>query len=261
MDILFFVVIVFSLCWGSFLNVVAFRTITDRPFFETRSSCIFCNKIIAWYDNIPVLSWILLNRRCRYCRKKISILYPFIEILTAILITALFYKIFAHGFYLNSIFSFFVHFIFFSALIIAVRTDLQDLVIPQAFSIWLVPLGLISAHLGFLKISFNQSLFGAIIGYGILWLVAFLFKFFTKKEGLGTGDMEIMALIGSFIGPLGVWITILIGSLTGLFIGGSYLLIAKKDQSEKIPFGPFLVLGAVVYFFFKYYFIYYSIPF
>ncbi len=256
MLLLIFIIIV-SLCWGSFLNVVAFRSITDKPFFQKRSTCNFCNKLIAWYDNIPVISWLFLKGRCRYCKKRISYLYPFIEILTAVLMTALFFRIFEYGFYLNSIFSFASHFLFFSALIVAVRTDLQDLVIPQMFSIWLVPAGLVFAHLGFLKIIFLQSLFGAMVGYGILWIVAFLFKFFTKKDGLGEGDMEFLALIGAFLGPFGVWITILVASCSGLLVGGLYLFLTKKGQSEQIPFGPFLALGAVIYFFFKNYFIFY----
>lgn len=250
-------VIMVSLCWGSFLNVVAYRSINDKPFFQKRSTCNFCNKLIAWYDNVPVISWLFLKGRCRYCKKRISYLYPFIEILTSILMTALFFRIFEYGFYLNSIFSFVSFGLFFSALIVAVRTDLQDLVIPQIFSIWLVPVGLVFAHLGFLKITFLQSLFGAIAGYAILWLVAFLFKFFTKKDGLGQGDMEFLALIGAFLGPFGVWITILIASFSGLLVGGSYLLLTKKGQSEQIPFGPFLALGAVIYFFYKNYFIFY----
>lgn len=248
---LFIFIIIFSLCWGSFLNVVAYRSITEKPFFQKRSSCNYCNKLIAWYDNIPIISWIILKGRCRNCKKKISILYPFIEILTTILTTALFFKIFKDGFYFNSILSFSIYFIFFSAFIISIRTDLQELVIPQIFSIWLVPLAITSAYLGFLKISFLESLIGAIFGYFILWIVGFSFKLFTKKEGLGQGDMELLALIGSIIGPIGVWITILIASFSGLIIGSLYLFFKKKDQEKLIPFGPFLILGSVSYFFFK----------
>lgn len=246
---LLFSVIIFSLIWGSFLNVVAYRSVTDKPFFQKRSTCNSCNNLIIWYDNIPVISWIILKGRCRKCKSKISILYPFIEILTAVLITALFYNVFQFGFYYQNIISFFAYFIFFSALIISVRTDFHDLVIPQIFSIWLVPLGFLFSYFGFLRINFYESLFGAIFGYFILWIVAFLFKVISKKEGLGKGDMELLALVGSFLGPLAVWFTILFSSFSGLVIGGLYILIKKKDQGIRIPFGPFIVFGAVIAFF------------
>lgn len=246
-------------CWGSFLNVVAYRSITDKPFFQKRSTCNFCNKIIAWYDNIPILSWFLLKGKCRNCKKNISFLYPLIELTSAIVFTSLFFHIFnfagIYFFNKNLIISFFAYFIFFSALIVATRTDLQDLVIPQIFSIYLVSVGFIFSYLGFLEIGIYQSLLGAIFGYAILWGVAKLFKLIAKKDGLGVGDMELLALIGAFLGPLGIWISLLVGSVTGLFLATIYLLVIKKNIRAQIPFGPFLALGAVIYFFFKEYFL------
>ena len=154
-------------------------------------------------------------------------------------------------YYSANIPSFISHFIFFSALIVATRTDLEALVIPQIFSLWLVPVGILFSYLNFTEITFLQSFIGAILGYAGLWIVAKLFKFFTKKEGLGIGDMELLAMIGAFLGPFGIWFTILIGSFTGLLISGFYILITKKDRYTQIPFGPFLALGATIYFFFK----------
>lgn len=255
--LIFLILIYIFLCWGSFLNVVAYRSITDISFWQKRSVCPNCKKIIFWYDNIPVISWIILKTKCRNCKTQISWLYPFIEILTAVIMTALFYKFFYLNFNYNLIFnynlhdilSFFAYFIFFSALIIATRTDLQDLVIPQIFSIYLVPIGLIFSYFGLIKISFLQSILGAIFGYLILWITAKLFKYFAQKEGLGVGDMELLALIGAFLGPIGVWTTLLLGSVIGLIIGIFYIFITKQDKSVMIPFGPFLALGATIYFF------------
>lgn len=272
--ILLFLIVIF-LCWGSFLNVVAYRSINDKPMFQKRSSCNYCNSLITWYDNIPVLSWLFLRGRCRHCKGSISLLYPFIEILTSIIMTALFFYCFdSNGFLfynLDTVLLFASNFIFFSALIVSLRTDLEKLVIPQIFSIWLVPLGFLFSYLGsskelsfnILEITFTESLIGAIFGYGILWLVAKLFKLITKKDGLGDGDMELLALIGSFIGPVGVWFTILISSLSGVLIGGSYLYLTKKGPNRMIPFGPFLALGAITFFLFKNYILYYfySMPF
>ncbi|MFA5074605.1 MAG: prepilin peptidase [Candidatus Babeliales bacterium] len=250
MFIFIFLVLTF-LCWGSFLNVVAYRSITDISFFEKRSICPDCKKVIAWFDNIPVISWLLLKAKCRHCKTSISWLYPFIEILTAIIMLALFYKIFYLNFNLQNILSFFSYCIFFSALIVSTRTDLQDLVIPQIFSIYLVPLGLIFAYFNLIKISFLQSVLGAIFGYLVLWVTAKLFKYFAQKDGLGVGDMEFLALIGSFLGPGGVWATLLFGSIIGLIIGVTYIFVSKQDKSVMIPFGPFLALGATIYFFFE----------
>ncbi|MFC1894845.1 prepilin peptidase [Candidatus Dependentiae bacterium] len=250
---LLFIVFIFSLCWGSFLNVVAYRCITQKSFFEKRSTCNFCKNLIPWYDNIPIISWIILKAQCRNCKKKISWLYPLIEILTAVIITALFFKVFNldNTVILSSqlTYSFICYFIFFSSLIVAIRTDLQALVIPQIFSIWMVPFGLICSYLNLIEISFKQSLIGSILGYASLLVVAKLFKFFAKKEGLGIGDMELLSMIGAFLGPLGVWFSITIGSLTGVIISGSYLFISKKSTHTLIPFGPFLALGAILYFF------------
>ncbi|MCK4650559.1 prepilin peptidase [Candidatus Babeliales bacterium] len=253
MIILVFVFLIF-LCWGSFLNVVAYRSISDVPFLKKRSFCPSCEHFIEWFYNIPVFSWFFLKGRCQYCGARISILYPLIEILTAVIMTGLFVKIFMlHGFYffnLKTIFSFFSYFIFFSALLVATRTDFQALVIPQIFSLWLVPFGMIFAYLGFLKINFMQSFIGAIFGYAILWIVAVVFKYITKKEGMGVGDMELLSLIGAFLGPFCVWVTIFIASVSGLLFATSCILITKKKGMIKIPLGPFLSLGAVIYFFF-----------
>lgn len=251
--------ILIFLCWGSFLNVIAVRLVNQIPFFTKRSMCPFCNQIIVWYDNIPILSWILLKSKCRFCKKYISILYPFIEILTSILMTFLFLKIFYFNncfiFEESNILYFVSYFIFFTALIVAVRTDMQALVIPQIFSLWLIPFGLGFSFFNFIYISFSNSLVGAILGYGSLWLTAIIFKKITKKEGLGVGDMELLGMIGSFLGIIGVWVTLLIGSLSGLMIGLSYILITKQNKFTKIPFGPFLVFGAIIYFFFKSFFV------
>ncbi len=136
---------------------------------------------------------------------------------------------------------------FFSALIIAVRTDFEAMVIPQLFSIFLVPVGITCAALGFLPISFQTSVMGACFGYGILWTVAKIFTYATGKDGIGVGDIELLALIGSFSGPSGVWISLMLASIVGTLCGGIYLAVTGQGKTTKIPFGPFLVLGAVGY--------------
>jgi len=235
------------LCWGSFLNVVAYRITFNNLFFTKRSLCPSCKTVIAWHDNIPMVSWFILKGRCRACKSPITILYPFIEFLSGILFSVLFFYVPPN----ISIPEFILYFIFFSALIVSVRTDLEAMVIPQLFSIWLVPVGIVCSLFGFTHISVWESLLGVIFGYGVLWLVAVLFKYFTKKDGLGVGDMELLAMIGAFLGPFGVWVSLLIGSVSGLILGGGYVIVTKQTRYTRIPFGPFLALGAAIYFFFE----------
>jgi len=236
-------VFIAGLFWGSFLNVVAYRIIHDQPFFAPRSVCPFCDRMIAWYDNIPVLSWLLLRARCRWCRHPISSLYPFIELTTAVAVTMLF-LVFHPAFLLEP---FIAYTLFFSCLIMATRTDLELMLIPQAFTLLPIFLGLLFSWMQWISITPVESLIGAFIGYAFLWLVAKGFKFFTAREGLGVGDMELLAMIGSFLGPVGVWITLMIGSISGTLLGALYLVIARKHRSTRIPFGPFLALGAAAF--------------
>jgi len=267
--ILFFTfIIMIALCWGSFLNVVAYRLAAEKNFLTARSHCPECNTVIAWYDNIPVISWIILGGKCRTCKAPISLLYPFIEVLTALVFTLFIYLSqsthFSHthvNLYnilmgnemgtMRDLAASCVCFMFLSALIIATRTDLQALVIPQLVTTWLLPVGVIASYFGLTTISFQESMIGAMLGYGTLWLIAYIFKKLTHKEGLGIGDMELLAMIGAFIGPMGVWFSIMIGSISGLVIGLLYLMLTGQDRSTRIPFGPFLALGALFYFFFQ----------
>ena len=246
-----FFIFLFALCWGSFLNVIAYRLTFDKPFFTKRSYCPKCNTLIAWYDNIPLISWIILCSKCRSCKSPISALYPFIELLTGIIGIALWFHVFPCNFSMTLLPTFFAYALFFSALIVATRTDLEAMIIPQIASLWLVPIGFLFAYSQIIYITIYESIVGAGIGYISLWLVAKTFKLLTKKDGLGIGDMELLAFIGAFLGPIAIWASVLIGSISGLIVGGGYLLISKGDRSTRIPFGPFLALGATLFFFFE----------
>ncbi|KKP25643.1 MAG: Type 4 prepilin-like protein leader peptide-processing enzyme [candidate division TM6 bacterium GW2011_GWE2_31_21] len=243
--------------------MLAFRIAFDKSILKARSFCPNCENIITWYDNIPLISWIFLRGKCRNCKKNISPLYPFIEALTTTVLLLVFIKFFGISlffessnfvFAIQSIKSFFAYSIFFGALIAATRTDLEALIIPQCFTLWLVPVGFIFSFFNFLEISFLESLIGATSGYLILFLTAKIFKFFTGKNGLGIGDAEMLALIGSFLGIFGVWTTLMISSTIGLLIGVCYLLFTKQGKNTPIPFGPFLALGALIHFLLGQYF-------
>lgn len=256
-ELIFLSIFIFlaGLCWGSFLNVVAYRITFDKPFFTKRSHCPHCNHLIAWYDNIPLLSWLFLKGQCRSCKNQISFIYPLFELLSAIIILLLFFKLLPNFSPLSQLLSenpygeFLAGAVFLSALLVSSIADLHAMVIPQLFTVWIVPLGVVFSYFNLTGISWQTSMLGAIFGYGILWLVAALFKALTKKDGLGVGDMELLCMIGAFLGPLGVWFTIMFGSILGMILGSFYLWLCGHGRMTRIPFGPFLALGAIAYFF------------
>lgn len=270
MDQLFLVLIfAMSLCWGSFLAASAYRITFEKPFLTARSCCSSCSSVISWYNNIPVLSWLILKGRCGTCKQPISLIYPFIEASTAITITALFIRFFQprdtetlfnaaalpatfwfdYNYY-TLLIRFAVYLIFISALILATATDLFDLVIPQPATLWLIPGAALAAFYNILPLTVWESLGGAFLGYAVLWIVATGFKLATRKEGLGVGDMELLAMIGAFLGPLGAWLSLMIGSIAGMIIAGFYLAITRQQATVRIPFGPFLSFGAILFLFY-----------
>lgn len=223
--------------------MLAYRLIFISTLSVKRSFCPKCKNIIFWYDNIPVISWIILNAKCRHCKQKISSLYPFIEIFTAITFSMLYYQLkdTSNLVYLPA------YFTFFSALIITFRTDLEFMLISRFVTLFLIPLGLIFSATGLLPTSLLDSISGAILGYCILWAVSKIFYYATSKDGIGQGDLELLAFIGSFLGLAGCWISLFIGSVIGSFFGLAYIVITKKSKSVKMPFGQFLAIGAILF--------------
>ncbi len=232
-----------GLVLGSFLHASAHRLAFDKEFFLPRSHCPQCNALIAWYDNIPVISWIFLKGHCRHCQGKISFMYPFIEIVTALCLTALWHSspIITSAPKLS-------YTLFLCALVVATATDLHTFVIPQIVSLWLAPIGVLLAAGSFLPITLTESICGATLGYGSLWMINFIFKKLRKLDGMGVGDMELFCMIGAFIGPLGLWHTLLIASCTGTLWGLASRLFSLYEHTI-IPFGPFLALGSFVHLF------------
>lgn len=206
-----------------------------------RSFCPHCTTTIAWYDLIPVISWLSLRARCRTCQAPISALYPFIELLTAVVGTLLISFISplywpAYG-------------IFFSALIILIRIDIETMLISRYTTLFLIPFAWLASFTGYLPISFTQSLLGTFVGYFILWSVAKLFYILRNKEGMGEGDFELLATIGAFTGPLGAWLVVVIASMLGTLLGIYTLIKHKSGLETRIPFGPALALATFIYIF------------
>lgn len=244
-----------GLCWGSFINAVGYRLVHQIQTLRSRSFCPFCKHTLAWYDLIPVLSYIVLRGKCRSCAKPISWLYPFIELCMGIIAVLL---------YITVEPQFLVAYaIFFSMLLVSVRTDLEAFLVFRRTTLAIIPFGFVAAFMNMLPITLIESILGALFGYGILWLTAKIFYVIKKQEGLGLGDLDIMALIGAFTGAQGVWCALSIGGISGLIYASiAYALLHLKHKkisyasfrTIKIPFVPFLALGALVYVLFFHYF-------
>ncbi len=257
--IIILTVLLLGLCWGSFLNVVGFRFLQGTSPIGGRSKCPSCSKTIAWYDLIPLLSWIALRGKCRRCSASISYLYPLIEGVTALVFLALAYSLFPEAFAVpgvvpmadsHRLLTFVVHALYFSALIVALRTDLEAMVIFTATTLWLIPVMLAFSVLGHTAATLPMGIVGALVGYALPWVIGIFFFKASGKKGIGEGDFELLAFIGSFQGPLAVWFTLTIAALVGLVVGAIFLYITGKGKEARIPFGPFLVVGAIVSFFF-----------
>lgn len=233
--------------WGSFLNVVGYRLIRGKSLIAPRSYCPHCKHTIAWYDNVPLVSYILLGGKCRNCKQRISLLYPFIELLTALVMTALIYFITSDYW--------FGYFLFFSALIVTIRSDFETMLISRYVTLFAIPIGWGLSLFGFLPNTILQSILGTLIGYSLLFAIAQIFYWFTKKEGMGQGDLELLAFIGAFTGPFGCWISLLLGSVIGSIFGIGTMIILKQTQNVRIPFGPFLAMGALIFVLLQDYFI------
>ena len=242
----------FGLIIGSFLNVCIHRIPLKESLIHPSSVCPKCEKKIRFYDNIPLISYIILLGKCRYCRQPISPRYPIVETITGLLSLALFVR---YGLSLQ----YFLFFLFVASLITISFIDLQHKIIPDVISLPGILLGLAISFLkSFDLVRLNHfppwtdSLIGIIAGGGFLYLVAIAFERLTGREGMGGGDIKLLAMLGAWMGWRALPFIILISSLTGTLIGGGSLLLAGKGYRVKIPFGPFLALGALIYFFFGY---------
>lgn len=233
---------VFGLCIGSFLNVCIYRLPASESIVFPRSRCPECGGLIKFYDNIPVLSYIILRGRCRQCRTWIPVRYALVEIITGLCALAVYKKF---GLTLPTG----IYFIFIAALIVVIFIDIDHKIIPNSISLPGIPICFLMAF-GLPEITWQDSLIGIISGGGSLLLVAKGYQLVTKKDGMGGGDIKLLAMIGALIGWQGVIYTIYVSSIVGTIAGVSVMIARKKNFKYAIPFGPFLSIGAITYIFF-----------
>ena len=236
--------LVFGLILGSFLNVCIHRIPRRESIVHPPSSCPHCGNRIRFYDNVPVLSFLLLRGHCRSCRGSISVRYPLVETITGLLSLALIVR------YGVSV-QYFLWLAFCAGLLVIAFIDLDHKIIPDVLSIPGVILGFVLSFFPVNPITVFESILGILLGGGSLYLVAFLYSWIRGQEGMGGGDIKLLAMIGAWMGWKALPFVILISSLTGTLIGGGSLLLSRQKLSEQIPFGPFLSLGALLYLFFQ----------
>jgi leader peptidase (prepilin peptidase)/N-methyltransferase len=228
---------------GSFLNVCIYRIPLKKSIVHPPSSCPNCGAGIRFYDNIPVISYILLLGRCRQCHAPISFRYPLVELITGLLSAALFIKF---GLSPNYIFLF----LFTASLIAIAFIDLQHKIIPDVISLPGILVEVVVSFFPSAGISPLEALIGVVGGGGFLFLVGTAFEKVTGREGMGGGDVKLLAMIGAWMGWKALPFIILISSLSGAVIGGVSLAVSRQGVRSRIPFGPFLALGALVFLFF-----------
>ena len=251
--------LLFGLLIGSFLNVCIHRWPRNRSVVKPRSHCVRCRKMIPWYDNIPLVSWLVLGGRCRYCKARISLRYPLVEALTGAL--------FAYIVWTWGLSPLALKLCVFSAMTVAlIFCDLEKRILPDeftlggtviglAFALW-VPVPDVTAHASLWLLGVEGagerwlSLAEAGLGAGVpalfLWAGGWLYWKVREKEGLGLGDVKLIAMVGSFLGLRGALFTLVVGSLSGSVIGLLYIKLTAKDAGTyELPFGTFLGVAAL----------------
>ena len=232
---------IFGAVVGSFLNVCIFRLPAKTSIIKPLSQCPHCHHPIRFYDNIPIISFIVLRGKCRDCGEKISWRYPLVELITATLSLLLFLQF---GPTLISL----IFFIFTAVLIVITFIDLDHQIIPDVLTLPGIPVFFLLA-IFVVKIPWLEALIGLLIGGGVLFAIAFVYELLTKHEGMGGGDIKLLAMIGGFLGWKSLIFILLFSSFSGAIVGIAAMIIKKQDMKYAVPFGPFLSAAAVAYLF------------
>lgn len=236
-----------GLCIGSFLNVCIWRIPRDESIVWPGSHCPACNHAIAPWDNVPLLSWLLLNGKCRHCQAPISPRYFVVELLTGALFAAIWL---VHGWTLQTP----VYLVLTGALVMATFIDFDHLILPDRVTLGGMVAGpILSCALPALQGQTERhpalihSLLGLALGYGLLWLVATLGRLVLKREAMGMGDVKLLGAIGACLGWQAVLFSIFVSSLTGTALGLALIAAGKKELQSRIPYGPHIALAAVLW--------------
>ncbi len=241
---------VWGTIWGSFYNVCIYRLPNNISIIFPPSHCPKCGHKLKWYDNIPLISYLLLRGRCRYCGSKISSRYPIIELITGLISVIILLKT-------GLSYLYFLYFFYFGCLLVISAIDWDTYTIPDVISIPMIAVGFILLIFKITPINLTDGLIGALIGGGLPLSIALVFEKLKKMDSpaLGGGDIKILAAIGLFQGLYGILFTMILGSLLGIIIGYPLVKLLEKRVEEEnlkehvyIPFGPFISAGAFLTF-------------
>ena len=245
MDLIF--VIILGGLWGSFANVCIYRLPLSKGVVSGRSFCPNCKKLITWKDNIPVISFLFLNGKCRNCKKKISSQYLLIELITIVHFLVIYYLF---GITITTL----LFLILGLSFIIIFFIDLKHYIIPNILTFPLMIIGFIKSfdpNLNPIFPNFINSLIGGIFGYFVIWSIIYFYKQVRKKEGMGLGDAKLLSAIGFWFGWISIPFVIFLSSIIALLFVIPSLIKKSKKLSSQIPFGPYIIIGTLIYLIFE----------
>tara|TARA_Y100000590_G_C15617828_1_gene976436 strand:+ start:392 stop:1156 length:765 start_codon:yes stop_codon:yes gene_type:complete len=242
--VLYFAAFVLGSIWGSFSNVCIYRLPKNGNIVKSRSYCTSCKKKISWYDNIPLISYLLLGGKCRNCKKKINFQYFLVELISAANFTIIY---FIYGISVTTLLLFILSTFF----LIIFFIDLKHYIIPNELTYPLMVIGFLKSfdpNLNqILFPNYINSLLGGFFGYIIIWLIIFVYKKVRNKEGMGLGDAKLMAVVGFWFGWISIPFTIFVSSFVALVLVIPSLINKTKNMTTQIPFGPYIIVGCLIY--------------
>ena len=240
----YIIALIFGSIWGSISNVCIHRMPYNISVVKGRSYCPSCNKQIRWFDNIPLLSFIFLKAKCRHCSAQIDLNYFLVELISALNFVLIFYLF---GFSLTTILFFILSICF----IIIIFIDMKHFIIPNELTFTLMVIGFIKSFDPYLNQylfpNYLNSLIGGVMGYSIIWFIIFAYKKLRNKEGMGLGDAKLLSAIGFWFGWISIPFILFFSSFVALIFAVPGLLNKSKNMSSQIPFGPYIILGCVMY--------------
>ncbi|MEE2635910.1 MAG: prepilin peptidase [Acidobacteriota bacterium] len=233
---MFGVVLAVGLAVGSFLNVCIYRLPRDESVASPPSRCPACDRQLRWFENVPVLGWLVLRGRCRTCRAPVSVMYPLVETITGLLFVLQYWQL---GW--QPLLG--VRLLFVSTMIVLFVIDLQYRILPNVITLPGVLVGLVTSM--FLVPGWWPAFIGALVGGGVLWVVGAVYFRLCGEEGMGMGDVKMLAMIGAFLGWQQMLVTLLFATLTGSLVGGGMVIFDRGNIKYALPLGSFLAASAI----------------
>lgn len=227
----------FGLIVGSFLNVVICRLPHGASLMWPTSHCTACDRPLSWFENVPIVSWLVLRGRCRTCHARISAQYPIVEAATGALFVAGYY-----AFGLTPLLA--VRLLFACAMVVLFAIDFEHQILPNEITLPGIVAGFVLSI--FLPPGWKSSLIGLMVGGLFPFLVAEIYLRVRGREGMGMGDFKMLAMVGAFLGWPLAWVTLIVACVLGIVIGGGALIISRRGMETRIPFGTFIAVAALL---------------